>query len=62
MKIMGKCARMLANSCWCCENWLSMPSRACLPTMWRSPSDSVAFAIRSAFSFLLISCLDFRLI
>lgn len=69
MKIMGKCARMLANSCWCCENWLSMPSRACLPpggiclpAMWRSPSDSVAFAIRSAFSFLLISCLDFRLI
>lgn len=65
MKIMGKCALMLANSCWCCENWLSMPSRACLPTgrhshpaMWRSPSDCVAFAIRSAFSFLLISCLD----
>ena len=52
MKIMGICARMLANSCWCCENWLSMPSRACLPTgiclpaMWRSPSDCVAFAIR----------------
>lgn len=53
MKIMGKCARMLANSCWCCENWLSMPSRACLPpggiclpAMWRSPSDCVAFAIR----------------
>ena len=53
MKIMGKCARMLANSCWCCENWLSMPSRACLPTggiclpaMWRSPSDCVAFAAR----------------
>ena len=45
MKIMGKCARMLANSCWCCENWLSMPSRACLPpggiclpAMWRLPS------------------------
>lgn len=69
MKIMGIFARMLANSCWCCENWLSMPSRACLPTgrhslpaMWRLPSDCVAFAIRSAFSFLLISCLDFRLI
>lgn len=53
MKIMGKCASMLANSCWCCENWLSMPSRACLPpggiclpAMWRSPSNCVAFAIR----------------
>ena len=53
MKIMGKCARMLANSCWCCENWLSMPSRACLPpggiclpAMWRSPSECVAFAIQ----------------
>lgn len=76
MKIMGKCARMLANSCWCCENWLSMLSRACLPPeayasprcgvrhpiVWRSPRVDVAFAIRSAFSFLLISCLDFRLI